>query len=232
MNASKHSVTTDYRYNETKINWILNYKIYQCLIQFIFKCEGWVWWALSRLQILYCRFVSLNHKLLRLMFKVFFCWLNQDSTMLSFMKIWLYADRSKCFWSEPDHSFIQMILMFRMDHMWMISLVAITPNQQFCQVYDIWQLVYMIQWFLFRYEKFHKCKLVNLSPVSPNVFIIKTYKLLVKVALWKDESHELTKMLPIGSGYYRHDLVYRWCKVITKFKFRPMSFTLTSNYHP
>ena len=41
-------------------------------------------------------------------------------------------------------------------------LVAITFNQAFCKVYDIWQLVYMVHWFLFScYKEIYKCKLVN-----------------------------------------------------------------------
>ena len=48
------------------------------------------------------------------------------------------------------------------------SQVVTTPNHAFCLVHDIWQLVDMIQRFLFScYEGIYEWKLVNSLPVDP-----------------------------------------------------------------
>ena len=86
---------------------------------------------------------------------VLIAWQDDDEMMNDFKKNWILSVRARRFIHLID---LSVLLWF---YIKIPSLMSITPIQAFLQVYNVWQLVYMIQWFFFSFLLWHKMWLNN-----------------------------------------------------------------------
>ena len=83
-------------------------------------------------------------------------------------------------------------------------LSTVTQNLgYFATVFDIWQLVYIIQQFLFScFKGIHKCKLVNSPPVAPYAYSTRPNFIYPKRFIWTNLRSPIQKLLLLRSEIF------------------------------